>query len=274
MTSKQQLSARAFFFASVLGMLFVLTEMLLQSYGKSICGTAGCRLVAKQARFGDLSILLIGLGTFSLVSALSYMTTFRGRQQLGQYLDLVLIVSLACEGFFTGYQAFRLHTACVFCLIVFALLVVLGGLRLLAGRKEVLAGFAAMSGVFALFYLVLPVQSSVTLPADQKVVLFYSAECKHCKELLSEIDKNKLSVPHVLVGPYVEFLKSMGVEGVPTLFVNNGSEKIFLTGKQQILAYLLGSKGNFRKAEKPSGDFQVVLPPGQDSACKPEESCQ
>lgn len=284
MTHKEHWSEKAFLVVAVMATLFVLLEMLLQSYGKSICGTAGCQLVAKQTRFGDLSILLVGLGTFSLLSWLSWAALFRGRQDLEKYIDAVLIVSLACEGFFTGYQAFRLHAACLFCLIVFALLVALGALRLLAGRKEVLVGFASLAAVFVLFYLVLPVDSSVSIPPGRKMVLFYSAGCKHCTAVRSEIERNNFPVDEVPVEPYIGMLKSMGVKGVPTLFVNNDAEKIFIYGQQGVLDYLSSvTKGNTGKADRSNrstdravsdrSGFRVTPPQAGNGACKPDENC-
>lgn len=285
MDTKPSLSERSFFFVSILGALFVLLETLLQSYGKSICGGVGCQLVAKYTRFGDLSVLLIGLGTFSLLALLSYLVTSRNRQGLSRFIDLLLIAALAGEGFFTGYQAFRLHAACFFCLTVFAFLVLLGLLRLLAGHKQVLAGFAAMATVFLLFYLVLPAEQSAALPVDRQTVLLYSKSCKHCAELLKELDEKKIVVEHVLVDDYVGLLKSIGVEGVPTLYVNNGKQKLFLTGKQAILDHLLGGKTQApRQLQAPrqgqnllkgsDSGFEILAPEAQDGACKQDDSCK
>jgi hypothetical protein len=282
----KRLSERSFFVVSTLGALFVLLEMLLQSYGTSICGGVGCKLVAKYTRYGDLSILLIGLGTFSLLSLLSYRAVHRNRNDVSRFIDLVLAAALAGEGFFTGYQAFRLHAACVFCLTVFAFLVGLGLLRLLAGHKEALAGFGAMATVFLLFYLVLPADSSVKLPSDKQMVLFYSKSCEHCAELLKEMDENKIVVEHVLVEGYAGMLQSIGVEGVPTLYVNNGKEKLFLTGKQAVLDYLLARtqapKGNTQRPASRRGEnllkgangFEIILPQEEDGACKGDDSCK
>ena len=50
---------------------------------------------------------------------------------------------------------------CIFCLVVFGLLTTLGLLRLLQGEREIIAGFAAMAGVFSLCYLILPVENTI-----------------------------------------------------------------------------------------------------------------
>ncbi len=285
-----------------LGALFVLTEAVLQSMGKSICSTEGCHLVARYARYGDVSILVLGMLLFAVLFLLSIKSLKSSDPALDKFIDLILVAALASEGFFTGYQAFRLHAACVFCLVVFGLLLILGLLRLLSGHREILAGFVSLIAVFSLFYLVLPEQQSIALPPDKKMVLFYSEGCTYCAEVLKAIDENKLGVDHVLVKEYTGFLKSMGIESVPTLYVNNGNEKTFLTGKDPILAYLActqtGTAAKTAKTEKkqPSREnktngqghafnlehlggqtgqtFTIVVPSSGKDACNADEECK
>lgn len=238
MRDRQSLLSKNFTVVSVLGVFLVLVEMVMQYAGSSICPTEGCKVIAASARFGDYPILLIGLAAFSALAVLSVLTRSRTRPELERMMDLVLVVSLASEGFFTGYQAFRLFAPCIFCLIVFGFLVVLGLLRLAAGKKEVIAGFAALLAVFSLFYLVLPAQNIVPLPDNGEFVLFYSKECKFCSQVMDEFEEKKITVLHVPVEAYSGVLKSLGIEHVPTLLVNKGSEKIFLTGIEAIQQYM------------------------------------
>jgi uncharacterized membrane protein len=143
--------------------------MVLRYFRKSICSTVGCKLVASYARFGDISILLIGFLIFSLLIALTIMSPYFNKTAFGEYINLILIASLACEGYFTGFQAFRIHRPCIFCLTVFGFIVTLGLLRLLQGEREIITGFAAMAGVFSLCYLILPVESTVQIEGHPAV---------------------------------------------------------------------------------------------------------
>jgi uncharacterized membrane protein len=151
---------KLFLIVGIVGTLFVLTETVLRYFRKSICSAVGCKLVARYARFGDISILLIGFLTFSLLIVLTVMSSYFNKTAFGGYINLILIVSLACEGYFAGFQAFRIHRPCIFCLTVFGFIVTLGLLRLLQGEREIISGFAAMAGVFSLCYLILPVEST------------------------------------------------------------------------------------------------------------------
>jgi hypothetical protein len=292
---------KIFLTLSSLAAVFVLAEIVMQSFGKSICQTEGCKVVAQHVRYGDISILLIGLVTFFLLAGLSYLELYPKKAGAGTFINLILIVSLACEGFFTGYQAFSIHTPCLYCLIIFALMVILGILRLLAGQQEVIAGFLSLAAVFSMLYLVLPAGVPVNLPADDRFILFFSKECKHCAEVIQKLDENKIVVKHLDVAEYSAFLKSMGIDTVPTLMVNAPSQKLFITGKDAILSHLLActqpqetKKTEKKKTKKgassagpapgsgTAGDIFILPPlltaPGssaeQDGVCKQDEVCK
>jgi uncharacterized membrane protein len=234
----KKVSGTLFLATAILATVFVSTELVFQSLGKSICPAEGCRMVASYARFGDISILLIGLVIFLSLALLSSMTLYQNRTRLEKYINLILVVALSAEGFFVGYQAFRLHTACVFCLITFGIIILLCLLRLLYGEREVIAGFLSFGAVFALFYLVLPAENTVRMPSGE-LVLFYSKDCKYCSAVMKELDANKMKVVHLLAGEYSGLLGNLGIEYVPTLFVNRKNQKMFLIGKEAIDQYLL-----------------------------------
>ena len=79
------------------------------------------------------------------------------------------------------------------------------------------------------------------------MILFYSEECRHCSEIKEEINKSKLEITPMLVKDYTATLKSLGVNSVPTLFVNGRYEKLILTGKEAIRRYL----ATCQSSEKP-----------------------
>ncbi len=251
MQDRKQVYNKIFAAISSLATVFVLTEIVLQSFfGKSICLTEGCKLTAQYARFGDISVLLIGLLTFFTLAALTVLGRFYHVEGAERLINLVLIVALTGEGFFMGYLAFRIHTLCVFCVIVFGFMVVLGLLRLLAGERDVIAGFATLAAVFGMFYLVLPVGVAVSLPENERLILFYSKDCIHCAEIKKELEESKIIVKHLEVNGYAAFLKSMGIEHVPTLYVNDKYQKAFFTGKEAIRRYLITCSASAKNAEK------------------------
>lgn len=235
---------KLFSFFSFFGIVLVSVELTLNFFGKKLCQTEGCELVAKQVRYGDWVILVLGLLIFLFIFItyrISLVKIKQGDEIKAEFYDrlcsYVLIISLACEGFFTGYQAFRLFTPCYFCLIVFATIVILGLIKLVMGSWELVSGFGALIGVFVLFYLVLPVGTIGKVP-ENNLIIFYSENCKHCKELMKELEEKKLQIPHVLIDDNPNFLKNVGIDKVPVLFINLPGEKRFLVGLSNIRSYL------------------------------------
>ncbi len=234
---------KLFSILSFSGIILIFAELSLNLLGTRLCETEGCELVSKQVRFGDWVILLLGLiifVTIFLTHRLSLKHAEKNEAKRKIYDEInnyVIIIALACEGFFTGYQAFRLFMPCYFCLIVFMIILLLAIVKLLMGNKEILAGFGALTGVFLLFYLVLPVSSPVEVPKES-VVLFYSENCKHCRELMKELEDKHIIIPHIRVDDSSGLLKNLGITQVPVLFVNLPGEKRFLIGKVNIKNYL------------------------------------
>ncbi len=232
-------SKRTFLAVSFIGTIFVLAEIIMQFLGKSLCFTEGCKIIARQARYGDISILLLGLVFFIILTVLSLACLYRERTALERSINILLIASLAVEGFLTGYQFFAIQTTCLFCLIVFSFIVVLAIIRLLSGEKRILAGFAALAAVFLLFYLVLPAGGAPeSLAENDRLVLFFSKECKYCAAVKNELQQTDLKVKYVDVNGYYNLLKRIGIDSVPTFVVNDPNQKLFLVGESAIRQYL------------------------------------
>ncbi|MFA5073927.1 MAG: hypothetical protein WC539_08560 [Nitrospirota bacterium] len=242
MEKRKPLWENLFLLGSILGMLFVSIEMILQALNKSICLTAGCKLVAQHARFGDFSILVVGFLFFALVTVLAILKRYRTIPILENALSYLVIVALAAEGFFVGYQVFSIKTACVFCLIIFMFILCLAILRLAAGEKNMIAGFGAFFAVFSLLYLIAPPSQGSVLPTTERLVLFYSKDCTYCKEIMKELEENKIVATYLDAADYSGFLKNMNIEYVPTLLVNDPSEKILLVGQDAIRRSLADCK--------------------------------
>jgi len=238
MQKRKLIYDRIFLAVSSIGMLFVLSEIIMQMLGKTICFTEGCKVVAQIVRYGDISILVLGMLLFSTLAVLAKLNLTYNKPTLERLINFIIIVALACEGFFMGYLAFRLYTVCIFCVIVFSLLVTLGILRLLSRHHEVVAGFAACAAIFSLLYLVLPVGVTVNVPEHERLILFYSKDCKYCSVVMAELEQNNIPAKHVEVGAYAGLLKGIGIEGVPTLMVNDPNQKVFFTGQDAIRRYL------------------------------------
>ncbi|HTG02178.1 MAG TPA: hypothetical protein VK654_16475 [Nitrospirota bacterium] len=255
-TRKSRFDA-SFLIAALLASLFVATEIILNSFGKSLCFSEGCALTVQSVRYGDISIFLAGLGAFLLLGVLVLINRTRRNPGLDRFINLVLVLALASEGFLMGYLAFRLHAICLFCIMICSFMVLLGLIRLLSGERDLIAGFAAFAAMFLIQYVILPAGVPVDLPAGERLILFYSKDCKHCTEIIKEFDERNIHALHKPVSGYAGFLKNMGIEHVPTLLVNDPYQKVFLTGKDAILRYLVSCSPAKQPERQQNGKKQV-----------------
>ncbi len=235
--SGSYIASLLFLLTGALGTLYLLVETVLQLLGKSICASEGCKVVSQFTRFGDLSMVLLGVAALSLLTVLAARSMRKASAFGDRVINVLLVAALAGEGFLSGYQLLHLHILCVFCVSVLGIYIVLGLLRVLAGHREVLSGFGALLAVAAMLYLILP-SGGDALPLDRKYVLFFSPDCKHCSEIRTEIEHQGMDMLHVNVKEHAATLKHLGIEHVPTLMVNGPYEKVFLTGTDAIRRYL------------------------------------
>ena len=258
------LSSLLFVAVSGLGTLYLATEAVLQVFGKSICASDGCKVVAQYARYGDLSIVLAGAATLALLTLLSAsgLRTVNDRRE--RLLTLVLVAALAAEGFFVGYQLFWLSTLCIFCLSVFGIFASLGILRIAAGHADALAGFGAMAVLPALLALLLP-PGGAPLPAEGQYILFTSADCKHCAEIKKELEEKHIVFSNMPIREHAATLRNLGIVHVPTLLVNGSSEKVFLTGTDAIRRHLgctpAASAASVQRPQKQKSASSPAAPP-------------
>ncbi len=235
---KTDIAKKLFTWVSICAAIYTIIEMVMQSFGSSICATEGCKVVSSHTRFGDMPILVIGLGLFVSLAVLNVLDSRLLSGRYGNIIDILLIAGLGAEGFFTGYQAFHIKTPCVFCLSIFGLVLLLAILRFMSGEKAVLAGLVSFAAVFLLLYLVLPAGGIGQLPRDARLMLFYSEDCRHCAEIKKKMEEAGIKAEHLKAGEYADFLKAAGIEHVPTLLVNEPYRKLYLTGKETIECFL------------------------------------
>lgn len=224
---------------SFIGLTIVSIELFMQLFNTSVCHTEGCKVVAQHARYGEVSMLIPGIMVFAALALLPALNLVLRKKYLDFTVNVTLIMAITAEGFLVGYQAFRLHTPCMFCLTVFAIFVILGILRILEGHKEVVSGFAGFIVILGLFYLVLPaVNNGSACIGDSRLTLFYNDDCSHCKTIESMCEQCDIQVNKLPAREHLALLGSMNINEVPVLLVNDGREKRIMIGADKIERYL------------------------------------
>jgi len=265
---------RLFPIVSFTGLAIVIIELFMQLFGTSVCPTEGCRVVAQYARYGDIAMLIPGIMVFAALALLSGFNLVLREKRLDWFINIILTAAIAAEGFLVGYQAFRLHTSCMFCLAVFSIFVILGILRILEGHKEVVSGFAGFVVILGLFYLVLPaVNNNCDCIENSRLTLFYNNDCPHCKVVEDMCEQCDIQVNKLPAKEHLALLGSMNINEVPVLLVNDGKEKRILIGTDRIKQYL----GNIQRNKRTQAAGWVtdfLSTPAHAKACKIGKPCK
>ncbi|MCX8034344.1 MAG: hypothetical protein N3A00_03380 [Thermodesulfovibrio sp.] len=251
MTSKAMIKTPEKFFY-FLGFALTVTELLFNISGSSLCHTEGCKVVESFVRGGEVVLLLGGVVLFGFLLLLSI------KKKFPLFHSIILITAISVEGYLLGFQSFIVKEFCLFCIAVFTILFISAIIRLVQGRKEMAFAFLSFVSVFFITYLVNP---QINEFPSSKYVLIYSKNCPQCKEVIQYC--KQMSIPvHALEAKDVgTTLKALKINSVPVLFCNEGMERKFIIGVDNIKEYL------FAKVV-PKQETGEVCPIFSPSECK------
>jgi len=254
-------------YLSLLGVIFIALEWWMLLQGKSLCQETGCKLAITFARDETL-LLVVGLIFFTLLVFLfafapSRITPYsfsaytflriRARTHL-RIIDIILFSVLAVEGYLVGFQLFVLNELCSFCLGVFGIICFIIIAYTFAYKRFylILAGVLIWTAVLFTTYLVsVPVVGMnlediasahyVRGTPQAKWFLFIKENCPHCKKTLNylrhrfegDIDLYICSAKKCYL-----FLRSLGIEEVPVLLIDEKGRKEILIGDNCICKQL------------------------------------
>lgn len=243
-------------------------HILLQ--GGIFCLNEGCEIVEKLTKIPPLYINLAGLLYFSVLS----LCLWFGRDGRGKWLKifkLLLLGGFCAEGVLFSFQLFVSHAYCLYCLLVFASIVLL---NLMTGTRVFLTGLVGFLSVVAIFSslqftsirgeISLDEGSMARLGREEGQIrnyLFFSSTCRHCEEVIASLQEkptssvrfNPIDVPKTFNVQGAEsfpkyqsdvnrsFLKHLDINEIPVLVVREPRKTMILQGKQQIIEYLHGT---------------------------------
>ncbi len=288
-------------------LLAAVQAVLLVVRGNPICLNEGCEIVDALTTVPPVVVNLVG----SLYFLALFWCLYRGRSGVRIWLitaRILLLAGIAAEGVLVGYQFFVAGALCSYCLVVFALIV---ALNLLVGVYQIIGGVAVWTAVFVVFagLTFVPVRKRMGPvleggaygrlahpEASRRLYLFFSSDCSHCEEVLASIDNRfscdltfnpvdtvgKVTIPGLVRSPGYSaevnrsFLRNLGIETIPTLYVKGEEKMEVLTGERQIRQYL---EGNCRPVAKEipqprggvSGKSESGMPFLQSTV--PDETC-
>lgn len=240
----------------------------LSTDGKSFCFNDGCAIVDSMTIFPPLVFNIAGFVYFQLLFW-ALLVGRKGSEHWHKLAGLLLLAGLGAEAVLVFFQYSIATVFCSYCLVIFALVVVL---NLLSGLRQLFRGAVVFAAVtLACFSLQFSGGSASGLSLDSGTLarvegeregvehyLFFSATCGHCEQVIEYLaEENLCDVRFNPVEPIegfrfdgakfegeydpsvnFNFMKSLSITEIPVLVAKNGQETRIIKGRQRIELYL------------------------------------
>lgn len=253
------------FLASVLA---AVQAVLIYSGARGLCFNDGCEIVDSMTNISPLYFNLAGLLFFQTL----FWFFLRGRygsEYWHKLARLLLLAGLAAEAVLVFFQYSIAAVFCSYCLIIFAVIVLL---NLCCGLHQTIRGMVLFTAVIATCFSLqfrVPAKSGETLDAGSiamvsgdrdgiRLYLFFSASCGHCEKVIEAIGTDNSCVVRfnpvekiekfeltgaVLFPDYdpqinLALLGSLAIREIPVLVAMAPDQSLILKGEARILEYL------------------------------------
>lgn len=256
-------------FLALVASLLIVAQIGFTWYQKTpFCLSEGCKVVEQLTRVSPQVFNLVGLLFFQVV--FWGLRSARGdMRRVPGVISILLVAALGVEAVLVGFQALVLHTFCIYCLAVFAFVVLL---NCLLGGRQLLAGslvFVTVGLAFAGLDFSRPVagQQAFTtgvfatrpgLLSYPEHYLFYASTCEHCKKVIAILKTNGRATVHFNPIDRVTaidlanittntsyapasnkaLLAAMGIDEIPVLMTRNPDGWTIRRGEAAIVAAL------------------------------------
>lgn len=268
MTERNSKLISAISFAA--SILVVIQILIIVFRGEAACLNQGCKIVEGLITIPPLYFNLVGFFYFQAVCWLFFLARRKGNL-LVDLSRLLLLTGVAAEGVLVAYQIYVAEALCAYCLILFAIVLLLNAL---AGWKQCIAGISILAGILLISSMLsygptalLSKQQTINsgtygtrtcLNPQKELYLFFSADCPHCKNVIQalegcsscnfhfnpieKLDDFDLKGTQLTASYDPELnkllLKLLGIDSIPVLLEKNQSGFSIIKGEKQIIHYI------------------------------------
>ena len=247
-----------------------LQSLLILMGRTTACLGEGCHIVEKLLLVSPLYLNLGGLIYFQAV----FWALHSSRKESSSRFDwtaLLLLAGMAADSVLMSYQIFVARTLCLYCLMIFSVVLTL---NLLHGFRHSARAVAVSSAVVAPFVILFFLPVGITprnfaldlgvyavrtcSQPTKQVYLIFSSDCAHCQNVLQALENcsscdlylnpiDHLDTPPMegielrsTYNPEVNriLLAQFGIEQVPVLLAKSGDGYDFVRGEKRIVEYV------------------------------------
>ena len=252
------------------GLLTAVQAVLLYTGAKGLCFNDGCAIVDSMTNIPPL-FFNIGGFLFFLTLFWLFLLGRKGSEYWHKLARLLLLAGLTAEAVLVFFQHSIATVFCSYCLVIFAIVVVL---NLCCGLRQLVRGVVLFAAVLAACFSLQfgPAASgrgasldlgSMAIVNGQKdgaanLYLFFSASCRHCEKIIEAIGTEsncsvrfnpiekieKLTVPSAVLAtdydPQINrsLLQSLSINEVPVLLAKAVDAIQVIKGEKDIREYL------------------------------------
>lgn len=238
--------------------------------GSSVCLNAGCKIVEHLTTISPLYLNILGLIYFLVLLWLLFnpKPTFWFEIDL---IGLMLVSGLVFDAVLIAYQIFAARTFCSYCLIIFAVMMLL---TLLYGLRQTTVGITVLTAVGLSFSMLtfFPIGAksktyslktasygvkSCSSPTKE-IYLIFSSDCPHCQKVIETLNDcnscdlylNPIDTVKSLnltglelnqqFSPEINrlILKVLAIGSVPVLVVKDAESYRFIRGEETIINFI------------------------------------
>jgi hypothetical protein len=295
------------FLASVLA---AVQAVLIYSGARALCLNDGCEIVDSMTTVSPLYFNIAGLLFFQTLFWL-FLRGRYGSEYWHKLARLLLLAGLVAEAVLVFFQYSIAGIFCSYCLIIFAVIVLL---NLCCGLRQAVRGAVLFTAVLAACFSLQftpPARSGGTLDEGSiamvsgdrdgiRLYLFFSASCGHCEKVIEAIGADNSCVVRfnpverienfhlseaVLFPEYdprinLALLGSLAIKEVPVLIAMAPDQSLVLSGEVRILEYLGKTcrKTDVKDGTAVIGQSGAAFLPGlgkaEDDGCAVSADCE
>jgi hypothetical protein len=272
------------------GLLTAIQAVLLYTGAKGLCFNDACAIVDSMTNIPPI-FFNIGGFLFFLTLFWLFLLGRKGSEYWHKFARLLLLSGLTAEAVLVFFQHSIARVFCSYCLVIFAIIVLL---NLCCGLRQLVRGVALFTAVLAACFSLQFVPSSsgrgasldlgsmATINGKKdgvRLYLFFSASCRHCEKVIEALSTNnscgvrfnpiekieKFTIPTaVMVADYDpqinrSLLQSLSINEVPVLLAKDLDEVLVIKGEKHIQEYLEKNCRQSRKMDN-SGNSNKMAP--------------
>jgi len=211
---------------------YIVYETWLKLHHQSLCSASGCKLAGELLRFPSIYLNYLGIAAVMAILVLGILSILN--RAFEKLYFLTLYCALAFESIMIAYQIMANPEPCLFCLGVYA------GLVLIAIFSRPIFFLYALPAIMAIFFAI----SDLAIPRNEALIkgdglyLIASKHCPHCKKVKAYFKKHHIDYKTLPVSnPSVRHLaKALGIKEIPILLKRQNGLTTILYGDRSIIA--------------------------------------